>query len=404
MPDQSAEGAIESQLSEMLPELTRLRRDVHAHPEPGFRERRTANLVIAWLESLPHMTLRTGLAGGTGVVATLGEGKPGPCLALRADMDALEVPDECGQPHASTVPGVAHVCGHDGHVACLLGAARLLARNPEGLGGPVRFLFQPAEEGGAGARRMCEDGALENPRPRMIFALHCWPFLPVGTIGVRAGAVMASTDAVNIEIRGQSCHAATPQKGVDAVLAASHVVVALQSAVARRTDPIEPGVVTIGSIHGGSVRNAIAANVILRGTIRAISAAKREQLRQAVREIAVQTARAFGAVAEVDLVPGYPVTVNDEHAAACVLRAGRRALGEDRVIAALPVSMGGEDFAFYQQVVPGAFWRLGTGREDGTPVVPLHSSAFDFPDEALPIGVRMHCALAREFSACYPGR
>lgn len=319
-------------------------------------------------------------------------------------MDALPVQDECGRSYASTVPGVAHVCGHDGHVACLLGAARLLARNPQGLDGPVRFIFQPAEEGGAGARRMCEDGALENPRPRMIFGLHCWPFLPLGTIGVREGPMMASTDAIDMEIHGRGCHAAMPQKGIDAVVAAAHVVVALQSAVTRMSDPIEPGVVTIGSIHGGSVRNAIAGHVSLRGTIRAISSEKRDQLRQAVQQIAVQTAQAFGAVAEVDLVPGYPVTVNEKRAADFVLRVGRDILGDARVTTDLPISMGGEDFAFYQQIVPGAFWRLGTGRDDGSPVVPLHNNAFDFPDEALPTGVRMHYALAKGFYEQYPDK
>ncbi|MDD5706442.1 MAG: M20 family metallopeptidase, partial [Kiritimatiellae bacterium] len=264
-----------SRIEALLPELTALRRDLHAHPELGFEEHYTAGRVAEWLGGLPDMRVRTGVAG-TGVVATLAARKRGPCVALRADMDALPVDDACGQPYVSRHPGRAHACGHDGHVACLLGAARLLSEQAGQLAGPVRFIFQPAEEGGGGGEQMCRQGALEDPAPAAIFALHAWPFLPLGTVGVRAGAAMASTDAIDIVVRGRGAHAGTPHKGVDPIVAASHVVVALQTVVSRLTDPTETALVTIGSIAGGSARNVIPDTVTLSGTIRTHAEAQRQ--------------------------------------------------------------------------------------------------------------------------------
>ena len=384
----------EKRLAELLPQLIAIRRDLHAHPEVGFQEQRTAAKIAEWLERLPGMQVRRGVAE-TGIMATLAAGKPGPCLAFRADMDALPMEDRCGKPHASTHPGVAHACGHDGHVACLLGAATLMAEFPGELAGPVRFIFQPAEEGGGGAKFMCEQGALDDPRPVAIFGLHAWPMLPAGMIGLRSGPVMASTDAINITVHGRGAHAAYPDRGIDPIVAASHLVVALQTVVSRLTSPTEPAVVTIGSFHAGTARNVIPDQASLSGTLRTLSETKRKACRTAIRQVAEQTVAAFGARAEVDLVEGYPVNINNPGLTAFVAATASRVLGDACVAHDLPVSMGGEDCAYFEQLVPGCFFRLGIAPTDGSAgVASLHNAALDFNDEAIPAGVRVTCGLA----------
>lgn len=384
----------DQRLTNLLPELIAFRRDLHAHPEVGFQEHRTAGKIADWLARLPGMTMRTGVAE-TGIVATLGADRPGPCLAFRADMDALPMEDKCGLPHASKTPGVAHACGHDGHVACLLGAATLMAEAPDKLAGPVRFLFQPAEEGGGGARFMIEQGALENPRPAAIFGLHGWPSLPAGTVGLRSGPIMASTDAINLTIHGRGAHAAYPNRGVDPIVAASHVVAALQTVVSRQCDPTEPAVVTIGSFHAGTARNVIPDTAELKGTLRTLSERQRAASRDAIRRVVEQTAAAFGARADLELEEGYPVNVNDAELKTFFEQIASETLGSERVHGDLAVSMGGEDFAYYIQHIPGCFWRLGVAPADGSPgVESLHNAAFDFNDDALATGVQMHCAVA----------
>lgn len=380
----------DARLSEMLPKLVAFRRDLHAHPEVAFQEFRTAEKVAEWLKRLPGVSIRTGLHG-TGVEATLGAGRDGPCLAFRADMDALPMEDACGCPYASVNPGVTHACGHDGHVTCLLGAATMMAMEPGLLAGPVRFIFQPAEEGGGGARFMVEEGVLENPRPVAIFGLHGWPEIPLGQVGIRAGAFMASTDAIDITIHGRGTHAARPHDGIDPVVAAAHVVVALQTVVSRLTNPTEPAVVTIGSLHAGTARNVIPDKAHMRGTLRALSEDKRQAGRHAIRQVAEQTAAAFGAKAEVVITEGYPVNINDEKLKQYADSIVMATLGAARMAPELPVSMGGEDFAYYTQHVPGCFMRLGVG----TPGCPtLHNAAYDFNDEAIATGVAIFCALA----------
>lgn len=384
----------EKRLAELLPELIAFRRDLHAHPEVAYKECRTAAKVAERLAKLPDLQIREGVAK-TGIVATLAPHRPGPCLAFRADMDALQMDDRCGKPYASTIPGVAHACGHDGHVACLLGAALLMAENPDRLAGPIRFLFQPAEEGGAGAKFMVEQGALEDPCPVAIFGLHGWPQLPVGTLGLRSGPMMASTDAIKITVHGRGTHAAYPHRGIDPILAAAHVVVALQAVVSRFKDPVEPAVVTIGTFHAGTTWNVIPDCAHLQGTLRTLSETQRNAAKAAIRQVAENTAAALGARAEIEIIEGYPVNVNDPDLTAYVERVAIAALGASQVTGDLSVSMGGEDFAFYAQHVPGCFMRLGLAPTDGTKGVDsLHNSAFDFNDDAIATGVRVMCAAA----------
>lgn len=386
-----------ARIAPLLPDLIAFRRDLHAHPEILFKEHRTAERILAELRLIPGLVLRTGVAG-TGIVATLGADKPGPCLALRADMDALPIVEDTGLPYASRHPGVAHACGHDGHVACLLGAVRVLAGLADRLRGPVRFIFQPAEESGGGGRILCEEGALEEPRVAAAFALHAWPSLSVGVVGAREGAVMASTDALDIALSGRGTHAAFPHLGDDPIAAAAQLVTALQTVVSRRLPPQEPAVVTIASIHGGTTRNVIPPRVELSGTIRTLSAETRRTAVETVRRIAAQTAAAMGVDAEIRLVPGYPVLHNDARLTALfreTVRAelGAGALHEDSVC------LGGEDFAFYGQRAPVMMWRLGIARPGAAEEVPLHNPRFDFADEAIATGVRLHCALALRFDA-----
>jgi amidohydrolase len=384
-----------NRIAPLLPALTALRRDLHAHPETGFQEHATAARIAEELGRIPGLQARTGVAG-TGIVATLGADRIGRCVALRADMDALPMTEETGVPYASRHPGVAHACGHDGHMACLVGAARVLSGMVDRLSGPVRFIFQPAEEGDGGGRHMVAQGALDDPRAAAAFALHAWPSLPIGAVGVHPGPAMAATDALDITITGRGTHAASPHLGIDPIVAAAHVVTALQTVVSRRLPPYEPAIVTFGRIEGGTARNVIPDRVSLSGTIRTLSAATRTSAATLVRQIAEQTAAAHGAQAEVKVTLGYPVLVNDATLSAFFGQTARAELGAD-ALRDVPVSLGGEDFAYYGERAPVCMWRLGVARPDAERVIPLHSPQFDFPDEALATGVRLHCAVVLRF-------
>lgn len=380
---------------QLEPRLVALRRELHSWPELGYQEFRTAQRVAQWLAELPGVKVRSGVAG-TGVVATIGAERSGACVALRADMDGLPMRDGCGKPYASRNPGVAHTCGHDGHTACLLGAATMITAAQECLVGPVKLLFQPAEEGGGGADAMIAAGALEAPEPSAIFALHAWPGLEVGRIGLRSGAVMAATDAIDIKVVGRGTHASTPHCGVDPIVAAAQVVTALQSVVARRKNPVEPAVVTIGAISGGTARNIIPDEVVMQGTLRTLSPQSRAELRGAIKQVAEASAAASGAHVEVVLEAGYPVCVNDPHLMERVKQVLVERFGSECVIDNLAVSLGGEDFAYYAQRVPGCFVRLGMVGADGAHGgETLHNAAFDFNDAALATGVEFFCTVAQ---------
>ena len=384
----------EKHIESLLPDLIAFRRDLHAHPETAFNEHRTARLIAERLEALPGISVRRGLAG-TGVVATIGEELSGPCIALRADMDALPMNDESGKPYASTVPGIAHTCGHDGHVACLLGAATIMAGAQSRLKGPVKFIFQPAEEGGGGAQHMIEAGALENPKPKAIFALHSWPDLPAGTIGFRSGPIMASMDPIDITVHGRGTHAGYPHLGIDPVVTDAPMLVSLQTAVSRFPDPLDPVVLTFGSFHAGTVRNVVPPTATMQGTLRTLSEKQRNIMKRLVSQVAEQTADAFGARAEVAIKEGYPVTNNDPELTAYLRQTAEGVLGKGNVRELASASMGAEDFSYYQREIPGCIFRLGIAPADAPgAVIPLHNPAYDFNDDSIATGMAVFCALA----------
>lgn len=371
-----------------------LRHTIHQRPELRYEERETSNLVREELTALGIKNVGD-LAGGTGVLAHLPGGSGAP-VALRADMDALPIEERTGKPYASKTPGVMHACGHDGHTAMLLGAARVLKQLD--LPRPVTFLFQPAEEGGAGGKRMVEDGALDGsvlgPKVEEIFGLHGWPDAPLGSVGTIPGPMLASTDELRINITGAQAHGAMPHQGVDPVLAGAHVVTALQSIASRNTDPLDSVVVTIGTFHGGTAVNVIPERVELSGTIRTLTAENRAMVKRRVREVAEGVAQSLGCTAEVKIIEGYPVTVNDAGLVERVHRIGADALGSERVVPMQRPVMGGEDFSFYGACARACFFTLGLCPPGQTYPL-LHTPEFDFNDDATATGVEMlvRCAL-----------
>lgn len=384
-------------------ELVELRRDLHRHPELSFEETRTAAAAADRVEPLGY-ALRRGV-GRTGIVAELANGR-GPTIALRADMDALPIHEENDVPYRSTVPGVMHACGHDAHVAMLVGAARLLAdarRRDELPAGTIRLLFQPSEEAAdgenrSGAARMIEDGAMD--RVDAVFGLHIGAHLPAGRVFIKPGALMAGSDSFTIDVHGVGAHAARPHEGVDAVVLAAHTVLACQSVVARRTSPMANGVLTIGSIDGGTAENVVAERVGMNGTVRYFDRDVRETLHREL-ERAAGVADALGGRARVDLRPGYPPVINDPAMTELARAAAADAIGADSVEEAEPM-MGAEDFALLLGSAPGAFFWLGAALD---PAREHHHPRFDIDERVLARGsaVLASCAI-RALRGPIPGR
>ena len=379
----------------VLPDIVTLRHDLHQHPELGYEEYRTARRVLEHLSTNPDLDLRTGV-GETGIVATLGAEKSGPCVALRADMDALPIEETSDLPYKSQIPGKMHACGHDGHTSCLVGAAKVLAQCTNDLEGPVKFIFQPAEEVGAGGRRLCEEGALENPKPEAIFGLHGAPGLPQGQIGTCHGAFLASADTFEIDIEGQGTHAAFPHTGIDPVLIASQIVVALQTIVSRNIDPLSPAVVTVGQIIAGTATNVIPSTAQLRGTVRALDEDMRAHVLERVVHIATHVAESMNGSAEVHIENGYPI-LNNNPRAKQTLETIITESNTAKIVDLSPI-MGAEDFAFYAEQIPAMFCMLGLLPQGHRSAPGLHQSDFDFADGALPYGIKMHVEIARNFA------
>jgi amidohydrolase len=371
--------------------LVEIRRTIHRQPELGFQEFKTARLVADVLTGLGiRVETEVGL---TGVVGHLGEG--GPAIALRADMDALPIQELNDVPYASQVPGVMHACGHDAHVACLLGAAMLLAETE--LKGRVRFLFQPSEEGQdaegkSGAMRMVEAGVMEGVDA--VVSLHTHVDALAGTIGLLPGPMMAAADAFRAAILGQACHGAYPHKGSDAIVLAAQVIMAVQTIVARRIRPLDSAVITVGTIQGGTKTNIVADRVELAGTIRSFRPEIRQQLFDEL-ERACGLARALGGDYELEILPGYPATVNDEALTGFVRQVGVDLLGPDKVGEA-DAEMGAEDFSFLAAHARGCYFRLGVGFPGQEPRRG-HNPYFDVNEEALPVGA----AVLAEVARCY---
>lgn len=370
-----------------------IRRQLHRHPELMYQEVRTSRLVCETLTSL-QIPFQHGIAE-TGVVATLGTGES-PCIALRADMDALPIHEQADVPFRSEVDGRMHACGHDCHTAMLLGAARLLKEHEAQLRGTVRLVFQPAEEGGAGGKRMRDAGVLNTPPVQRIFGLHVWPPLPTGTIGSRPGTFLAAAGEVNVTVHGEGGHAAKPHLCVDPVVAAARVVTGLQTIISRELDPLESGVISITSIHGGEAYNVVPPEVRLRGTIRALTMDRFRWLQQRVRDSVSHIAAANGCRADVTF-PGidYPPTVNSTDVWKSVQTLAGNLLGSESVHEIPPV-MGGEDFAFYTEAIPGCFVALGIRNEELGCTYGVHHPMFKVDEAALAVGSALHAAFAMQ--------
>ncbi|NNM71321.1 M20 aminoacylase family protein [Enterovirga aerilata] len=387
-------------LAEIAPfadDLIRIRRDIHAHPETSFEETRTAALVAERLRSW-GIEVSEGV-GRTGVVGTLRGRRPGNhAVGLRADMDALNIHEQTGLPYASTIPGKMHACGHDGHTTMLLGAARYLAEKPD-FAGQVHFIFQPAEEGGGGAARMIEDGLFERFPCDAVYGMHNGAGTPVGQFRLRPGPMMAAVDFFTVTFRGTGGHGgSTPHLATDTTIAQAHFVLALQNVIGRNIPALEPAVISIGSIQGGSPHspNVIPAEIAIRGTVRTFSEDIRAKVERRMRELAEAHAAAQGCTAEVVYEKLCQALVNHPEQTAIATRVAASLVGGDRVEGNAPPITGGEDFSDMLRARPGAFIFIGNGvNPDGTHH-PVHTPHYDFNDGIIPLGVAYWVSLVRE--------
>lgn len=376
----------------LLPQLRQIRRDIHKHPELGFEETRTQALCRAWLEARGYAPR---VCAETGLVADLDPGAPGPVIALRADLDCLPMHEPTDIPHRSVHPGKAHKCGHDGHTAILLGVADLLARHRAEVGGNVRLLFQPAEEGvrGGGAKVMVAEGALAGVAE--VYGLHNWPGFPKGQVHVKPGAMLAQVHMLKLTIYGKGGHASQPQMCRDPIVAGAHLVSALQTVVARGLGYTGGAVLSITQFSSGTTHNVIPDTAQLQGTVRTFDRKVGELVMARLREVVDGTAVSFGVRIDLEVEAGYPVTSNDPRCAAAVTRVATAQLGAARVTEQDLPCAGGEDFAYLAQAVPGAYFFVGAKREgEDTPV--CHHPDFDFDDDLIPTGIAMFLGLVRD--------
>ncbi len=373
-------------------ELTALRKDLHANPEMGFKELRTSGIVAGALEALGFEVHRG--IGKTGVVGVLRGQKSdsGRMIGLRADMDALPVVEENVAEHCSTIPGLMHACGHDGHTAILLGTAKYLAEN-KNFNGTAVLIFQPAEEGLGGAKAMLDDGLFEKFPCDAIYALHNWPALPAGVIGINPGPMMAASDRFEIKIEGRGGHGAHPYQTIDPIIVAAQLITALQTIVSRNIHPVESAVISLGHIQAGNAAapSVIPSHATLIGTVRTFSDEVQKLVEARMRKLIATIADAFGAKAELNYQRSYPATINSNKEANFVADVAAELFGEDRVVRNLIPSMGSEDFSFMLQRKPGAYFRLGQGGAEAGRL--LHNPKFDFNDAVIPTGSAMFAAL-----------
>jgi len=369
-------------LAPLHAEMTAWRQDIHAHPELGFQENRTAGLVAAKLEAFGFDEVHRGV-GRTGVVGVLRAGKSGRTVGLRADMDALPILEVNRFGHCSVNKGVMHACGHDGHTAMLLGAARYLASTRR-FDGVVNFIFQPAEEGLGGARAMIDDGLFDRFPCQAVFGMHNRPSLDIGRFAVRSGPMMAGGAFFDIRVTGKGAHGARPETSVDAALVAAQIAVSLQSIVSRNVAPVDTAVLSVTRIHAGDAYNVIPQTAELGGTVRAFSSEVMQLVERSMKRVAQATAEAFGATAEVDFRVLFSPTVNNPAEAEFAARICAELVGQDKVERSPPLIMASEDFSFMLEQVPGCYLNIGNGLAEGG--CEVHNPAYDFNDRALPLG------------------
>jgi amidohydrolase len=394
------QSRVEEIVDQIAPMVIEWRRDFHAHPELSNREERTSRVIAERLQEIGVDEIKTGIAHH-GVVALIKGKRSGPTVALRADMDALPVTEETGLPFASKNNGVMHACGHDSHTAMVLGTAKVLTQMRDEIHGNVKLIFQPAEEGPppgeeGGAKLMVKEGVLKDPDVSAIFGLHVWPFIETGKIGYRLGGAFAAVDRFKVEIRGKQVHAALPWDGIDPVVTSANVISGLQTIASRIVDTREPVVVTVGVINGGQRWNIIPDIVILEGTVRTHSPTVRERAKKAFEQIVMNTAKAQGATAEIIYESMAPVVWNDPDLGKQMLPTLHQAVGKENVVEVKP-TMGGEDFAFFCQEVPGFYVVLGVRNESIGAVHVLHSPKFMLDEAALPLGLRAMASLAIDY-------
>lgn len=379
--------SILSQAKDLFPYTRDLRRDFHRHPELGFQEHRTAEIIVRELSNLEDMVIQTGIAG-TGVVATLEGGKPGRVILLRFDMDALPVTENTGVNYSSEKVGVMHACGHDGHLAIGLTAAQLLHAGRENLPGTIKFVFQPAEEGLGGALAMIKEGILSDPIPDLVLALHLWNEKPLGWIGITDGLMMSASETFQVQITGKGGHGGKPHEAIDPIVAAAGIINTLQSVVSREIPPLDSGVITVSSIHGGEVHNVIPEEVTLSGTIRSFTVETRDLLLKRFHEVVEQTAAAYLCRTKVTIV-GISPAVNNDPKIAAVLRRTASELFPQAVIDQGYRTMASEDMAFMMQDIPGCFCLIGSANSDRGLDAKHHQPEFNFDEQALTQGTAL---------------
>ncbi len=387
---------LKDEIAQLTPSLIEMRRDLDRRPELAFAERRTAQIVADRLRSL-GLDVATGIAD-TGVVGLL-SGKPGGrTVALRADMDALPISEETDTDYKSTVPGVMHACGHDGHTAAVLAVASLLAKRRDSFRGSVKFLFQPAEETATGAEKMIREGVLRDPDVDAVISTHLWNYLPVGVVGLRAGPIWASADEIRITIKGKGGHGALPHQTIDPIPVAAHVVLALQNLIARESSPLESVVFTIGSFQGGTAFNVIPSSVALAGTLRAYDMAVRDHLVERAEDIVRGICLALRCEYEFEARFACPPVVNDPEITELVRRVSQESLGDDRVVR-VDQSTAGDDVAYFLNEAPGCHIMIGSANPARGLDAPHHHPRFDFDEAALPVAVEVLTGAALAFLA-----
>lgn len=373
--------------------LIAIRNDLHRHPELSFQEERTSKYILNLLSRIGVDELK--VVAKTGIVALLKGEKPGKTIALRADMDALPISEDNDVPYRSCNEGVMHACGHDVHMTCLIGSAMILSKMKDAICGNVKFIFQPAEEIFSGAKLMIDEGIMDQePKIDAIVGMHVWHSIKLGSIGIRSGAMMASADKFEIYMKGPGGHGANPHLTSDPIVAASHMISSLQTVVSRNVDPIQPAVLSICKINAGSAFNVIPDELRMEGTIRALSELTRKKLVERLKDISQSIAKAFGLEIAIDLTEGCPPLINDRSITKIIRDVAVELLGDQNVIEIEP-TMGGEDFTYFTQIVPGAMFCLGIA--DKMHNSPVHTPSFDVSPDALAIGSAMLSKVALAF-------